>query len=79
MNKPRQEKKRISANAKTKTQICGFVFFKLVAQSLFFLYPKFQASNNLCSCTDRVVSDMVGNSKERFSCVASHFLLLSVL
>ena len=31
------------------------------------LNPKFQASSHLCACTARFVSDLVGNSEDRFS------------
>ena len=42
----------------------AFVFASLIVQSLFFLNPKFQAFFR--DCTDRFVSDLVGNPKDRF-------------
>ena len=53
---PRYEKIGFFAYAKTKTQISfavtaklirAFVFAKYIVQSLYFLYPKFQASSHL--------------------------------
>ena len=60
-NEPPHEKNQQSAYAKTKAQISfvvtmklisAFVFAKQIAQSLFSLYPKFQASSIfLCLCS----------------------------
>ena len=68
------------AYAKTKTQISfavtaklisAFVFATWILQYIFFLNPNFQVSSN---CAARIVSDLVGNSKDRFSHVAAHIL-----
>ena len=34
--------------------------------------PKFQLLSIFCSCTDRFVSDLVGNPEDQFSRVAAH-------
>ena len=45
------------------------LYFHYIEQSLYFLNPKFQASNQLetVHCTSRFVSDFVGNPKDKFS------------
>ena len=56
-------------------QLCSyFVFATWIVQFLFFLNPKFQASSNLCRCTGRFVSDLIGNPKDRFSHIAAHII-----
>ena len=37
----------------------AFVFATQIVQSLYLLYPKFQASSHFCNCTPRFVSDQV--------------------
>ena len=75
--------RRVFAYAKTKAQIScavtaklisAFVFATRIVQPLFCLNPKFQASSFFCDCTDRFVSDKVGNPENRFSRVAAHLI-----
>ena len=72
--------RRVFAYAKTKAQIScavtaklisAFVFATRIVQPLFCLNP---ASSFFCDCTDRFVSDMVGNPENRFSRVAAHLI-----
>ena len=69
---PGREKIGFFAYTKTKAQISfavtaklisAFVFAIQIVQSLYCLYPKFQASG----CTAQFVSDVVGNPEDRFS------------
>ena len=53
----------------TAKLISAFVFATRIVQSLYFLNPKFQASS---SCTDRFVSDLVGDTEDRFSHNEAH-------
>ena len=78
------KKKRLSAYAKTKTQIsCAAVTAQLISafvfatwihvvQYLFYLNPKFQASSHLLWFFSQVcVAGLVGNPEDRFSCDAA--------
>ena len=67
--------------AKTKTQISSavteqlisaFVFATRIVQCLYFLNPIVQ----VCDCTDRFMSDQVGNLEDRFSRVAAHLTVM---
>ena len=68
--------------AKTKEQISCMVTAQLISTFVFgtdskiplLPYPKFQASSHH-SCTARLVSDLVGNPKYRFSCDVTHLSL----
>ena len=53
----------------------AFVFATPIVQSLYFLNPKFQASNNyhgVCRCIAQFVLDLVGYPKDRVSSNAAH-------
>ena len=49
--------------------------FCYIVQSLYILYPKFQAI--LCGCAAWFVSDLVGNPENRFSHDAAHVIKMS--
>ena len=62
--------------AKTKAQISctvttqlisAFVFATWIVQSLYFLNPKFQTSSLFCGCAAWFMSELFGNSEDRFS------------
>ena len=70
------EKNQVFAYGKTKTQIgfavtakliSAFVFATRIVQSLYYLNPKFQASDIFYSCTARFVSDLVIIPEDWFS------------
>ena len=52
----------------------AFVFATWIVQFLFFLNPKFLASNIFCGCTARLVSDLVYNPEDRFSHDEAHII-----
>ena len=52
---------RLSRLVVTAKLISAFVFATRIVQSLFYLYPKFQASSSFCACKGRFVSDLFGN------------------
>ena len=51
----------------TSKLISAFVFAIQIVQSLYYLNPKFQASNHLLSQYSLVCADLVGNPEDRFS------------
>ena len=61
------------------TALTKFFFAAWIAQSLFFLNPKFQFQFKLlvffCDYmyTDRFVSELVGNPKDQFSSITAQF------
>ena len=75
-------KNRIFAYAKNKgaDQLCSnsnaqlisaYVFATQIAQSLFYLNPKFQGSSFLCDCTGWSMLDLFRNPEYRFSRIAA--------
>ena len=73
---------------KVKKNMIHFMYVKkliikflvpLSIQSLYFLNPKIQASLDiLCGCTAQIVSDLVGNTEERFSDEAAQIYKFAV-
>ena len=65
-------RKTAFAYVKTKTQInCAgsgslFLLHRMIVQSLYFLNPKFLASSHLLSMYSWFMSDLVGNTEDRF-------------
>ena len=64
---------------KAADQLCGnrtadqrLCFRYKDVQSLFFLNPKFKPPTIFCGCTDRFVSDLVGDPEDRFSHNKAH-------
>ena len=75
----------VFAYAKTKAQISfavtaklisTFVFTTGIVHSLFFSYPKFQASSYFLRLYRPVCVDLVGTPEARFCRVAAHILML---
>ena len=78
LNEPCHDKSRFFAYAKTKARISfavtaklisSFVFAKRIVQ--FFFVLNFKLLSIFCGCTDRFVSDLVGNHEDRFSRVGA--------
>ena len=61
------------AYAKTKTQISFAVTAKLIS-AFVFATQNFKPLAIFCGCTVRFVSDLVGNSEDRFSHNEAHLL-----
>ena len=76
MIEPRQKLDFCLCKKKGADQLCTFVFATQIVQFLFFSNPKFQVSSHLLWLYRTVVSDLVGNPKDRFSHVAAQIGLL---
>ena len=57
---------------KLRLRSAAFIFATLIVQSLYFLKPKLEASSHLLWLFRPVLSDLVGNPKDRFSHDATH-------
>ena len=61
---------QLFSNSAAGRRLCYFA--TQIVLSLYFLYPKFQTSGHFLWLYSSVVSDLVGNPKGEFSCVAAH-------
>ena len=77
---------RLFAYAKTKTQISfvvtaklisAFIFATWIAQSLYFLNPRYHASSDLLSLHSPVCDGPGGNPEDRFSHNEAHIVVQS--
>ena len=66
---------QLCSNCTTDQRLC---FATQIELFRYFLNPKFPASSYLCWYS-LVVSDLVGNPEDRFSCVVAHVLSYSFL
>ena len=58
----------------TAQQISTFVFTTWIVQFLFFLNPKISSFYPSSTAGGQFVPDLVGNPKDRFSCVAAQVM-----
>ena len=56
-----------------ETDQCLYFFATKIVRSLYFLNPNFKPLAIFCSCTAWCVSDLVGNTEDRFSHNEAHF------
>ena len=63
------------ADQLTAKLISAFVFATRIVQSLFYLNPKFQASNHLLCLYSPVCVDLVGDPEDQFSHNEAHIIV----